>query len=177
MTRPFLGARLHRELRRADPHRFRYRVCPDRTSQPRWPATSRPFRSGWLAISAHSPARSPAKPTHPLRPAGAVRGEAAAAAPVIINDQLCIGCKNCMIACPFGSIYINGNTNMLIKCDLCSDITSPGEDPICVKSCPASALTFEPLDKMIEEKRKKAAEEQIAASLESLSKRKKNETK
>ena len=35
-----------------------------------------------------------------------------------VNDSLCVGCKVCTIACPFGTINYNQSTGKVIKCDL-----------------------------------------------------------
>jgi len=53
-----------------------------------------------------------------------------------INESLCVGCKVCTIACPFGSVNYNHATGKVAKCDLC------GGDPACVKACPTQAITF-----------------------------------
>ncbi len=54
----------------------------------------------------------------------------------IVSDALCVGCKVCTIACPFGTINYNADTGKVIKCDLCED------DPECAKACPTSAITY-----------------------------------
>lgn len=54
----------------------------------------------------------------------------------IVSNSLCVGCKVCTIACPFGTVNYNQNTGKVIKCDLC------GGDPECAKACPTSAITF-----------------------------------
>ncbi|MCB1867540.1 MAG: 4Fe-4S dicluster domain-containing protein [Gammaproteobacteria bacterium] len=53
-----------------------------------------------------------------------------------INNGLCVGCKVCTIACPFGTVNYNHATGKVIKCDLC------GGDPACAKACPTQAITF-----------------------------------
>ncbi len=53
----------------------------------------------------------------------------------IIND-VCVGCKVCTIACPFGTVNYNTDTGKVIKCDLC------GGDPACAKACPTDAITY-----------------------------------
>ena len=53
----------------------------------------------------------------------------------IIND-ICVGCKVCTIACPFGTVNYNTDTGKVIKCDLC------GGDPACAKACPTDAITY-----------------------------------
>ena len=50
--------------------------------------------------------------------------------------ERCIGCKQCVVACPWGSIKINHLGKEIIKCDQC------GGDPACVKVCKAEALTY-----------------------------------
>ena len=53
-----------------------------------------------------------------------------------VSDALCVGCKVCTIACPFGTINYNHKSGKVDKCDLC------GGDPDCVKVCPTPALTY-----------------------------------
>ena len=54
----------------------------------------------------------------------------------VVSDALCVGCKVCTIACPFGTINYNQTTGKVLKCDLC------GGDPECAKACPTSAITY-----------------------------------
>ena len=53
-----------------------------------------------------------------------------------VNPNVCVGCKVCTIACPFGTINYNAETGKVIKCDLC------GGDPACAKACPTDAITY-----------------------------------
>ncbi|MDP2718340.1 MAG: 4Fe-4S dicluster domain-containing protein [Dehalococcoidia bacterium] len=55
----------------------------------------------------------------------------------IINHEMCIGCKACMIVCPYGAIGFDSDKHQLLKCDLCQG------DPQCVKWCPREALRYE----------------------------------
>lgn len=54
----------------------------------------------------------------------------------------CIGCKNCVIACPFGAIEMvvsdQEGTRLAQKCDLCHEHASGNQ--ACVASCPTQAL-------------------------------------
>lgn len=92
-------------------------------------------------------------------PVGAIKQEDDA---IVIDSDGCIGCKNCMLACPFGAIslfaaYSGGeevrqpqlkkqHPNSLeaaakavaYKCDLCREAGSPA----CVSACPQNALTL-----------------------------------
>jgi formate dehydrogenase iron-sulfur subunit len=67
--------------------------------------------------------------------------------PVVYDPWKCIGCRYCMIACPFqipAYEYENALTPKVVKCDLCADITLSGGDkvPACVEMCPVDSLTF-----------------------------------
>jgi Fe-S-cluster-containing hydrogenase component 2 len=53
-----------------------------------------------------------------------------------VNEAICVGCKVCTIACPFGTVNYNADSGKVIKCDLC------GGDPQCAKACPTSAITY-----------------------------------
>ena len=55
---------------------------------------------------------------------------------VELNRDLCIGCKMCVIACPFGSVRYDSVTKSISKCDTC------GGSPQCVEMCPNAALEF-----------------------------------
>jgi len=97
-------------------------------------------------------------PTGALTKSGADR-------PVVIDHERCIGCKSCVLACPFGSIYVNGETNMVIKCDLCAGIVGPDEPPVCVRTCPTGAVKLVLASEAADETRKRAARDVLGASL------------
>jgi Fe-S-cluster-containing hydrogenase component 2 len=54
----------------------------------------------------------------------------------VVSDALCVGCKVCTIACPFGTINYNQDTGKVIKCDLCKG------EPECATACPTDAITY-----------------------------------
>ena len=53
-----------------------------------------------------------------------------------VLEDVCVGCKVCTIACPFGTINYSQDTGKVVKCDLC------GGDPKCVTACPTEAITY-----------------------------------
>ena len=54
----------------------------------------------------------------------------------------CIGCMNCVLACPFGVPKYKVEINQMMKCDMCYDRTSVGKRPMCATVCPSGALAF-----------------------------------
>jgi len=88
---------------------------------------------------------------------------------VLIDADKCIGCRYCQNACPYGARYFVPSTTKgyfpgkglspyekvayqkhtvgtVGKCTFCTDRLSKGEQPACVQTCPANALTFGDLD-------------------------------
>lgn len=53
-----------------------------------------------------------------------------------VRDEICVGCKVCTIACPFGTVNYNADTGKVVKCDLC------GGEPACAEACPTDAITY-----------------------------------
>lgn len=79
--------------------------------------------------------------------------------PVILHEERCIGCKFCVVVCPFGVMTLRRDGKVALKCDLCIERLDAGEDPACVSACPTGALHFESLDAWLVKRRKAAARE------------------
>lgn len=54
----------------------------------------------------------------------------------------CIGCSNCVLACPFGVPKYMSDIDQMMKCDMCYDRSSVGKKPMCATVCPSGALTY-----------------------------------
>ena len=54
----------------------------------------------------------------------------------------CIGCTNCVFACPFGVPKYDVAIDQMMKCDMCYDRTSIGKKPMCATVCPSGALFY-----------------------------------
>jgi Fe-S-cluster-containing dehydrogenase component len=54
----------------------------------------------------------------------------------------CIGCGNCVLACPFGVPKMMVELDLMMKCDMCYDRTSTGRKPLCASVCPSGALAY-----------------------------------
>ena len=56
-----------------------------------------------------------------------------------VDQRRCIGCKSCMVACPYGAmtVMVMNQQAQALKCDLCHH---RAEGPACVAACPTQAL-------------------------------------
>ncbi|NJC98068.1 MAG: 4Fe-4S ferredoxin [Anaerolineales bacterium] len=59
---------------------------------------------------------------------------------VEFDPSICIGCKSCMQACPYDSIYLDPETNTAAKCHFCAHRLDVGLEPACVVVCPEHAI-------------------------------------
>jgi formate-dependent nitrite reductase membrane component NrfD/ferredoxin len=59
---------------------------------------------------------------------------------VDFSSDRCIGCKACMQACPYDSIYIDPEDHTAAKCHFCAHRTEVGLEPACVIVCPEHAI-------------------------------------
>jgi Fe-S-cluster-containing dehydrogenase component len=80
--------------------------------------------------------------------------------PVTWNGDKCMGCRYCMVSCPFdGPKFEYHSANPKIqKCDMCFELQKAGEKPTCVANCPNEALTFGTRRELIKEARKRMVE-------------------
>ncbi len=61
------------------------------------------------------------------------------------DTNKCIGCRYCMVACPFqvpSFQYDKAINPEIRKCDFCYERTSVGKLPACIENCPVEAITY-----------------------------------
>ena len=76
---------------------------------------------------------------------------------VLFNEEICIGCKQCIEACPFGAAQYNPEIERVQACNLCYERVDQGLLPACVQNCPTQALIFGAPNTLSEQRRKKQA--------------------
>ncbi len=87
--------------------------------------------------------------------------------PVIIDAELCIGCKLCIKACPFDAISMStAEEKKVVKCDLCAARRQVGDEPACVLACPTKAIQYCELDESAKADLRKLVEQLAAVKAE-----------
>lgn len=65
---------------------------------------------------------------------------------VDIDSTLCIGCRRCEAACPFGAPQFDAVENVVKKCNMCIDEIEAGRKPYCVMACMMRVLDIGLID-------------------------------
>ncbi len=67
---------------------------------------------------------------------------------MLIDTDICIGCKLCSWACPYGAREFDEDAGVMRKCTLCidriynEDLPEAEREPVCVATCPSRARHF-----------------------------------
>ncbi|HKU22540.1 MAG TPA: 4Fe-4S dicluster domain-containing protein [Terriglobales bacterium] len=91
-------------------------------------------------------------------PVGALKKTAAG--PVVYDAGKCIGCRYCMLACPFQVPRYEWTklAPYVKKCDMCAGRLTKGGGPACVQACPTGASLFGDRDDLLAEAQKRILE-------------------
>jgi len=76
--------------------------------------------------------------------------------PVLYISEVCIGCRYCMNACPFGVPHFDYDKGLIEgafidKCFFCTQRIDVGQDPACVATCPTDAVIHGERDELVKE--------------------------
>lgn len=96
----------------------------------------------WLPVMCQQCEESPC--THVCPTGASYRDEATGM--VLVDKEKCIGCKYCMMACPYGVRSWNAAESVVEKCTLCAHLSKNGELPMCVRTCSAGARFYGDID-------------------------------
>ena len=79
--------------------------------------------------------------------------------PVVYDASRCIGCRYCIMACPFDvpKYQWDRTAPIVQKCNMCADWVAAGKQPACAAVCPTGATIFGDRDLMIREARARLA--------------------
>jgi Fe-S-cluster-containing dehydrogenase component len=84
---------------------------------------------------------------------------------VFVESSLCVGCKTCIAACPWGAPQWDPETRKVVKCDYCMDRVDEGLEPACVTKCVTGCLSFGVANELADPRRERFARELAAGSL------------
>ena len=80
--------------------------------------------------------------------------------PVTYDEDKCMGCRYCMVACPFNVPKYEWNKVLprVRKCDMCSSRVAAGKPTACAEICPTGATKFGERDELLNEARQRIAQ-------------------
>ena len=80
--------------------------------------------------------------------------------PVTYDPKRCIGCRYCMIACPFSVPRFEWDETLpvIAKCTFCNDRLAVGDGPACAEVCPTGAITWGKRGELLTEAEKRLAD-------------------
>lgn len=67
---------------------------------------------------------------------------------VLVDKKSCIGCKYCVVACPYGATYVHPEEKVTDKCTFCYHRIYKGLTPVCVLLCPTGCRKFGTIDEL-----------------------------
>lgn len=79
------------------------------------------------------------------------------AGPVVYHGDRCLGCRYCLVSCPFDvpKFDYDSNAPFVHKCTFCGERQAKGLEPACSSVCPTGAITFGTRAALIEEARQR----------------------
>ena len=106
-----------------------------------------PKQGEWLLMSDHCK-HCQESPCHEACPTGAIiRNEFGG---IYYQTDICMGCRMCVAACPFGVPKVSDRTGHSMKCSECYDRLRDGLKPACATACTTTSIKFGPREEMVE---------------------------
>lgn len=91
-------------------------------------------------------------PCQTICPVKAISRDESLSRRIVVDYDVCIGCRMCVAVCPFGVMSFDGIGKKVITCDLCDG------DPLCIKFCKYEALQYVDVSEQSIRKQRAAAE-------------------
>ena len=76
------------------------------------------------------------------------------------DGSVCVGCRYCQVACPFGVPKFEWSSNdpRIVKCEMCRPRLAAGKLPACVEACPSEAVIFGKREDLLKEAHRRLKE-------------------
>jgi len=142
-------------------------ACKDRNALPREDGAAQLSATTWTCLERHGGTTVRRQCMHCLDPAcasvcpvGALKKTPDGA--VVYHAERCIGCRYCMVACPFSIPKYEWDKSqpLVRKCQLCHEKRrAGGRQPACTSVCPTGATRFGERDRLLEEARQRIRNE------------------
>jgi formate dehydrogenase iron-sulfur subunit len=134
---------------------------PDWSDDMAYTAERKPTDSQWAAVSRYETSKGEVfvkrQCMHCVEPACAAACltkalQKTAEGPVVWDADKCMGCRYCMLSCPFDvpKFEYHSANPKIQKCQLCHGRLAAGQVPACVEACPNEALTFGKRSELLE---------------------------
>jgi anaerobic dimethyl sulfoxide reductase subunit B (iron-sulfur subunit) len=79
---------------------------------------------------------------------------------VQVDGELCIGCKACIEACPFGAMQYDEEREGALMCNLCFERLKNDEEPACSMACPTRCILWGDMKVISEEMEQRLLQEE-----------------
>jgi formate dehydrogenase iron-sulfur subunit len=141
-------------------------ACKETNGQPRETGVAKLSATTWSALERHQGVAVRRQCMHCLEPAcasvcpvGAL--SKSAAGPVVYDASKCIGCRYCMVGCPFNVPKYEWSSNLptVKKCLFCFQRQAEGLVPACAAACPTGATRFGDREALLQEAARRIAAE------------------
>lgn len=87
---------------------------------------------------------------------------------ILMDRNRCVGCKYCVVACPYGARYLHPETMVVDKCTFCYHRITRGMTTACVDACPTGARSLGDLKNPDDPVRRRLVDEPLQVTKPSL---------